>query len=69
MIRKVRNVKIGQTIKIIDAGDDNKIEKKYTVIKVYPFHVLTKNAIGIKRCFSYGHLVQMGLERCADFKV
>ena len=45
MIRKVRNVKIGQTIKIIDAGDDNKIEKKYTVIKVYPFHVLSKNAI------------------------
>ena len=63
MIRKVRNVKIGQTIKIIDVGDDNKIEKKYTVIKVYPFHVLTKNAIGIKRCFSYGHLVQMGLEK------
>ena len=63
MIRKVRNVKIGQTIKIIDAGDDNKIEKKYSVIKVYRFYVLKKNAIGIKRCFSYGHLVQMGLEK------
>ena len=61
MIRKVRNVKIGQTITSTDFGGEK--TDTYKVIAIYPFHVLTKNAIGIKRCFSYGHLVQMGLER------
>lgn len=59
MIRKVKNVKVGQTITSMDFGEE-KIDT-YKVIAIYPFHVLTKNAIGIKRCFSYGHLVQMGL--------
>ena len=66
MTRKIKNVTVGQIIKTKEDYDTDKkldVTLKYKVIAIYPFHVLTKNAIGIKRCFSYGHLVQMGLER------
>lgn len=66
MTTKIKNVTVGQIIKTKEDYDTDKkldVARKYKVIAIYPFHVLTKNATGIKRCFSYGHLVQMGLER------
>lgn len=66
----VAHVKAGDVIneRYIDT-ENNRIQKQYRVVKVFPYMVLTEydvfNGIGnvtLKRCFSYGDLVQRGME-------
>lgn len=60
----IRNTKPGQELKVIESSDDRKekVARKYKVTAVYPHIVLTVNSFGIRRCFNYGQLVQMGME-------
>ena len=60
----IRNTKLRQELKVIESSDDRKekIARIYKVIGVYRYLVLTVNSFGIRRCFNYGQLVQMGME-------
>lgn len=62
------DIKVGTKIttnETVHGYDDtgNRKEHTYTVIAVFPHMVLAKDTNGIKRCFSYGDLVCMGLEK------
>ena len=50
-------LKPGSKIKMRTKSDKKYIITKWTVIKVYPFHVLCKNQFGTRSCFSYGDLI------------
>lgn len=66
MLSKIKHVQIAQIIKVDDTvehSNKERIVRKYRVIAIYPFHVLCVDKIGIKRCFSYGHLIQLGYEK------
>lgn len=59
-------MKIGDKIKM----RENQLEEgkrivygTYEVIAIYPYHVLTVNEHGMRRCFSIGDLVTHGLVR------
>lgn len=57
----VRHVKPGDIIRIEDEEKRGKLEK-YKVVKVYPYMVLALRG-RIRRCFCYGDLLRMGMER------
>lgn len=60
---KVKSVKVGDVIAIEEEIEENcKEYQKYTVIKVFPYHVLCVNKLNFRRSFSYGDLVTMGKE-------
>ena len=59
--RIVENVKIGDEIKAGVDEDGNTI--KYVVTNVYK-HCVLACYMNFRRCFSYGDLVQRGLEPC-----
>lgn len=67
---KIKNVKSGDIIRIkIDTRKpelkfSNYQDENWEVIKIYPHLVLTRSVKcnKIKRCFSYGDLVKLGLE-------
>lgn len=65
MSNQIKRVRIGQKLTIYDDPDfDKKARRKreYTVTKIYPHIVLAVDSIGNRRAFTYGHLIQMGLE-------
>ncbi|MGN1196875.1 MAG: hypothetical protein ACI4TA_04685 [Acetatifactor sp.] len=60
---KVKTVKVGEVIEVDEEIEENcKKYKKYTVIKVFPHHVLCVNKLNFRRSFSYWDLVTMGKE-------
>ena len=66
---KIKNVKPGHIInlKLINKDKDNFHdfnEEQWKVVKIYEHHVLTHSVKcpQIRRCFSYGDLVVLGLE-------
>lgn len=67
---KIKNVKPGDIIKIKistnkpDLKFSNFQDDKWEVVKIYPHLVLAKSVKcpKIRRCFSYGDLVKLGLE-------
>lgn len=73
----VAHVKAGDIIndRYIDT-ENNRIQKQYKIVKVFPYMVLTEydvfNGIvnvTLKRCFSYGDLVQRGMEISSTYYV
>lgn len=61
------DAKIGDKITLsetIHGFDDtgNKKERTYTITAIYPHMVLAEHK-GIRRCFSYGDLVRLGLQK------
>ena len=67
----IQNIKVGDKISNIEMQYDDlyskrKTHRDYIVVGVFPHHVLTRDAkTGMKRSFSYGELVTLGLE-CQD---
>ena len=60
---KVKSVKVGEVIGVDEEIEENcKKYQKYTVIKVFPHHVLCVNQLKFRRSFSYGDLITMGKE-------
>ena len=60
----VRCVKPGDKVNVRKNLDNCLNEREtFTVVKVYPFFVRCVNSIGIKRCVTYGELVQLGHEK------
>ena len=57
----IKNICVGTVI------TDEYDKKRYCVAKIYPFMVLayqiTEDSSIVRRCFSYGDLVVMGLEK------
>lgn len=65
------NINVGTKIitnETVHGYDDtaNRKPHTYTVKEVYPHMVLAKDEKGIKRCFSIGDLVCMGLQKQSD---
>lgn len=64
----IQHIKVGDKISNIetcyeDLHSKRKVMRDYIVVGVFPHHVLTRDAkTGIKRSFSYGELVTLGLE-------
>lgn len=62
--------RVGDSIDVNEYDNTNMFDKKgsnakvvkYTVEKIYPYHVLCINRYGIRRAFCYGTLVQLGIE-------
>lgn len=65
MLGKIKNVQIGQVLKIKELEEDDRrktVTRRFIVIAIYPYHVLCKDKFGIRRSFSYGDLLNMGFE-------
>lgn len=64
---RIKSVRIGQQLTVYDDPDHG--EKKgrrkriYRVTAIYPHIVLAVDSIGNRRAFTYGHMIQMGLEQ------
>lgn len=65
---RIRHVNVGDVIEteetyIEDWYTREKKKREYVVVAVYPYFALAREiATGIKRSFSYGELVMLGLE-------
>ena len=65
MRSQIKRVRIGQKLTIYDDPDFDKKgrrKREYTVTKIYPHIVLAVDSLGNRRAFTYGHMIQMGLE-------
>lgn len=67
-MNKIQHISVGDIIKNEETayegfGSRDKITMEYVVIDVYPYHVLTRDIkTGVKRSFSYGDLITLGIE-------
>ena len=62
---QIKHARIGQKLTIYDDPDFDKKgrrKREYTVTKIYPHIVLAVDSIGNRRAFTYGHLIQIGIE-------
>ena len=62
---QIKHARIGQKLTIYDDPDFDKKgrrKREYTVTKIYPHIVLAVDSISNRRAFTYGHLIQMGIE-------
>lgn len=63
---QIKHVRIGQQLTVYDDPDFEKKGRRrrnYTVTKIYPHIVLAVDSLGNRRAFTYGHMIQMGLEQ------
>lgn len=61
---QVRCMKVGDVLRASVEREDSRKEKEtYTVKRVFPFNVLAEDGKGVRRSFSYGDLIRMGVER------
>lgn len=64
-MKQIKHAKIGQVIKNIE---NDVLERsktyytEYTITEIYRFHVVAVNQFGVRKSFSYGELVQRGIE-------
>lgn len=72
-MNKIQHISVGNIIKNEETayegfGLKDKITREYVVISVYPYHVLARDKkTGVKRSFSYGDLITLGIEhQCSD---
>lgn len=67
-MNKIQHISVGDIIKNEETayegfGSREKITREYVVIDVYPYHILTRDIkTGVKRSFSYGDLITLGIE-------
>lgn len=64
------DAKIGDTIKVsetLHGFDDtcNRKEHTYTITAIYP-HMVLAECKGIRRCFNYGDLIRLGIQKQED---
>lgn len=66
MKSQIKHVRAGQQLTVYDDpdfGSKGRRKRRYEVTRIYPHIVLAVDKFGNVRAFTYGHLIQMGLEK------